>query len=71
MEKVSMLLPGTVGCRHLQVDWIDSTRCFCRNCGKTGHWKEGMVIWQRRRPRNPPETVVSSGVKSGVVLKAG
>ncbi|MCP4191974.1 MAG: hypothetical protein GY768_15285 [Planctomycetaceae bacterium] len=41
------MFPGIVICRHLQVEWLDSTCCRCQDCGKIGHWSNEMVIWQR------------------------
>jgi hypothetical protein len=39
-------------CRHGNVEWLDSHRCNCANCGKYGHWfEEGYVIWTRASGR--------------------
>jgi hypothetical protein len=40
-------------CRHFDVVWLDTHTCYCRGCGKEGHWtKEGFAIWIKGRPRN-------------------
>ncbi|MDA0660799.1 MAG: hypothetical protein O3C60_18495 [Planctomycetota bacterium] len=37
-------------CRHWQGEWLGSRDCVCQDCGKLGHWFDGMVLWQRRTP---------------------
>ncbi len=41
------MLPVSV-CRHWDVEWLGSTSCYCKSCGKVGHWFDGLVLWQRR-----------------------
>ena len=35
-------------CRHWHVEWLSAEVCRCEQCGKIGHWFDGMVLWQRR-----------------------
>ena len=42
----------TIICRHWNVQWLDSHRCNCTNCGKYGHWfEDGYVIWTKAAGR--------------------
>lgn len=35
-------------CQHWQIEWLGSREGVCNDCGKLGHWFDGMVLWQRR-----------------------
>ena len=55
-------------CLHYEVEWLDSHRCRCGDCGKYGHFfEEGYAIWTLAEKR-PTDELAAEGQ---VTRKAG